>query len=89
MMMVKRPTRREPPKISVRELRDALAPYPDDWELTFGGLEFYRVKTRGENLVQIEFSQLVFLDKRGRLCIQGDPRGRDVGTVHHFPHRGG
>ncbi len=45
--------------ITVGELRRALEPFPDDWELTFGSgnLEFYRTKARGEKLVQIEFNQ--------------------------------
>lgn len=41
-------------------LREALAGYPDDYEVTFGNgnLEFYRVKQRGDDLVQIEFNQM-------------------------------
>jgi predicted secreted protein len=43
---------------TVGELRQALKNYPDNWQVIFGceELEFYRVKRRGEGLVQIEFN---------------------------------
>ena len=49
----------DPKPITVGELRNRLKLYPDDYELSFGSgnLHFYRVKLRGENVVQIEFSQ--------------------------------
>jgi len=54
------------PTITVGELRRALSLYSDDAELSFGGLEFYRVKSRGEHLAQIEFNQAVYLDSNGK-----------------------
>src|ERR1700753_309884 len=51
-------------RITVGELREQLNGYSDDTEITFGcaldavPLIFYRVKTRGEKLVQIELNEL-------------------------------
>ncbi len=56
--------------ITVGELRRALSLYEDDIELSFGGLEFYRVKSRGDKLAQIEFNQPVYLDSEGRVVVQ-------------------
>jgi hypothetical protein len=46
-------------RITVGELRNHLKLYSDDYELSFGSgnLQFYRVKQRGPNIVQIEFAQ--------------------------------
>ncbi|WP_248744016.1 MULTISPECIES: hypothetical protein [unclassified Pseudomonas] len=47
-------------KITVGELLDALNREPRDAEIIFqGGLNFYRLKQRGENLIQIEFNEPV------------------------------
>ena len=45
--------------ISLGELRKHLALFSDDCEVFFGSgnLQFYRTKSRGDKLVQIEFSQ--------------------------------
>lgn len=56
--------------ITVGELRRALSLYEDDTELSFGGLEFYRVKSRGENLAQIEFNQPVYLNSDGQVVVE-------------------
>ena len=61
--------------ISVGQLRDALAMYPDDAPLFFGtggqrSLTFYRVKNRGlkdSPLVQVEFNELYKLDSQAEL----------------------
>lgn len=51
-------------RITVGELREQLSGYSEDTEITFGctldavPLIFYRVKTRGEKLVQIELNEL-------------------------------
>lgn len=47
--------------ITVGELRDALAEFPDDADVVFGGfpegnLMFYRFKTRGPKTLQMEFN---------------------------------
>lgn len=45
--------------LTVGELKQHLAAYPDDFQLEFdGGLNFYRVKTRGDNLAVVEFNEL-------------------------------
>jgi hypothetical protein len=45
--------------ITVGDLRRMLEPYPDETEIHFEELTFYRVKKRGDNLVQIEFSEAI------------------------------
>jgi hypothetical protein len=45
--------------ITVGELRKTLENYPDDAEIHFEELTFYRVKQRGEKLVQIEFNEAI------------------------------
>lgn len=57
------------PTISVGRLREELSAYPDHYEISFSGLEFYRVKTRGPELVQVEFNQPVYLDETGRVVV--------------------
>jgi len=50
-------------RITVWELKEKLQGYPDDTEITFGStiagvpLIFYRVKSRGDDLVQIELNE--------------------------------
>jgi hypothetical protein len=65
---------REIRTITVGKLREELAVFPDDWEVTFGGvLEFLRTKARGPATVDIEFSQVVWKDsKTGAYTIE-DP----------------
>ena len=46
---------------TVGELLDALKFYPRDTKIRFqGGLNFYRLKSRADDLVQIEFNEPVF-----------------------------
>ncbi|CAH0178484.1 hypothetical protein SRABI123_01377 [Pseudomonas sp. Bi123] len=46
--------------ITVGELLDALNREPRDAEVIFqGGLSFYRLKQRGEDLIQVEFNEPV------------------------------
>jgi hypothetical protein len=47
--------------ITVGDIRNAIAEFPDDAEVMFGGLPqgklmFYRFKTRGEKVLQIKFN---------------------------------
>tara|TARA_R110002072_G_scaffold85630_1_gene193815 strand:+ start:76 stop:234 length:159 start_codon:yes stop_codon:yes gene_type:complete len=39
-----------------------LAGFDDGDELSFSGLDFYRLKRRGDDLVQVEFNQQVYKD---------------------------
>ncbi len=48
--------------ITVGKLKAELECWPDDMQLTFGGLTFYRLKQRGPELLQMEFNQTVYLD---------------------------
>lgn len=63
------------PTIKVGWLRQWLKGYPDDFDLSFGGLEFYRIKTRGENVAMVEFNQAVYLDEDGEVVIQSFDHG--------------
>ncbi len=56
--------------ITVGDLARQLRSYPQDAELYFGGLQFYRLKQRGGKLVQLEFNQLVGRDEKGRLFAE-------------------
>jgi hypothetical protein len=51
--------------ITVGQLKAELEGWPEDMELTFGGLTFYRLKQRGPELLQMEFNQTVYLDSEG------------------------
>lgn len=53
------------PKFTVGDLRRHLADWPDDMELIFSddGLNFYRFKKRGDNLLQMEFDLTISRDK--------------------------
>ncbi|ECC9580731.1 hypothetical protein ACK1DB_004356 [Salmonella enterica] len=56
--------------ITVGILIDLLQSYPRDTLLDFSGLDFYRLKWRAENLVQIEFNQLVYRNSDGLVVIE-------------------
>ena len=63
-------SRRPLPTITVEQLRRQLSAYPDHWTIDFCGLEFYRLKPRGDTHVQMEFSQPVYLDQHtGRVVV--------------------
>lgn len=55
--------------ITVKELREQLKAYPDDSELYFGGLDFYRLKDR-EAHVQVEFNQSVYKNEQGKVVVE-------------------
>ncbi len=58
--------------MTVGEFKDLLKDWPDDFELTFsGGLEFSRLKKRGEKLVDVEFNQTVYKDEDGKWYVVG------------------
>jgi hypothetical protein len=48
--------------ITVGELKKMLSYYDDDTEISFSGLDFFRLKTRADKLVQVEFNQQVYKD---------------------------
>ncbi|CAH0190236.1 hypothetical protein SRABI106_01298 [Rahnella aquatilis] len=47
---------------------------PLDTRIYFGGLDFYRVKPRGSNLVQIEFNQSVYRTDKDLLVVEDHSR---------------
>lgn len=58
------------PTITVEQLRRQLSAFPDHYTIDFCGLEFYRLKMRGEEHVQLEFNQPVYLDQHtGRVVV--------------------
>jgi hypothetical protein len=56
--------------ITVGDMKRQLEVFNDDDELSFCGLDFYRLKRRGEGLVQVEFDQQVYKDSDGRVVIE-------------------
>ena len=57
--------------ITVGDLRKMLEGFNDDDELSFSGLDFYRLKRRGPDLVQVEFNQHVHKDsKTGKVSVE-------------------
>ncbi len=56
--------------ITVGELILHLKAFSHDDELYMGGLHFHRLKRRGDHVVQLEFNEQVFRDKRGELIAE-------------------
>jgi hypothetical protein len=50
--------------ITVGDLREQLKVFPDDAELSFSGVRFYRLKDRGNSVVQLEFQEQVYRENR-------------------------
>ena len=57
--------------MTVGELRDMLEGVPADTRIYFGcsALEFFRLKWRGEGLLQIEFNQTVWENDHGQVIV--------------------
>jgi len=51
-------------------LLDQLEGLPRETRISFGGLDFYRVKRRGPDLVQIEFNQSVYRTDEDLLVVE-------------------
>lgn len=60
------------PTITIGDLKEQLAIYPDHYDIDFCGLEFYRLKQRGDTSVQMEFNQVVYRTPEGTLVAE-DP----------------
>jgi hypothetical protein len=58
------------PLLTVAELKLRLSSYSDDMLVDFSGLDFARLKQRGDNLVQVEFNQQVYRNDEGRVEVQ-------------------
>ena len=64
-------------KITVGDLKQYLRVFDDDCEVSFSGLTFYRLKGRGDKLVQIEFGQQVYRNDEGEVVVENvDPKDR-------------
>jgi len=57
-------------QITIAELKEKLAIYPNDSVIDFSGLDFSRVKSRGDKLVQIEFIQTVYRNAQGDVVVE-------------------
>lgn len=65
-------TDKEIPTITVGDLRERLSGFPDSMEIMFSGcLTFYRIKQRGDNLLNMEFNEQIYRDEDGELVIEG------------------
>ena len=58
------------PLITVEQLIRELSFHDKDARVEFSGLDFMRVKSRGDDLVQIEFDQQVYRDSSGNVVVQ-------------------
>lgn len=58
------------PTITVEELRNEIKSLPNDADISFSGLTFQRVKSRGNNTYQIEFNEGPYLSEDGVLKVQ-------------------
>ena len=56
-------------KITVEELIDYLKNEDQDKVIDFGGLDFYRLKDRGD-CIQFEFNQTIYQDKEGNVVVE-------------------
>lgn len=65
-------SKKEIPTINLGLLRKYLEIYSDDYEVSFGGLEFYRPKEvdRVNKVINIEFNQTVYQDEQGNVVVQ-------------------
>ncbi|MFW0714432.1 hypothetical protein [Pedobacter sp. N23S346] len=56
-------------KITVGELIEQLKKEDQELEVSFGGLDFYRLKDRG-GCLQFEFNQFVYKDDDGLVVVK-------------------
>lgn len=56
--------------MNIGELKEQLADLEDDTEVYFGGLDFYRLKHRGDKLVHFEFNQTIYEDQNGQIFLE-------------------
>ncbi len=59
------------PTIKVDDLIKALMPLKGkNFDISFSGLNFYRIKQRGDKFVQIEFNEQVYLNSEGLVVVE-------------------
>jgi hypothetical protein len=57
--------------LTIGELKEMIRLYDDDIEISFSGLDFYRLKMRGDKLVQVEFNQTVYKEREtGNVIVE-------------------
>lgn len=56
-------------RITIGKLKADIADLPDDMEINFSGLEFNRLKQRGDNLMVVEFMEVVYGDSTGKVYV--------------------
>lgn len=56
--------------ITVGEFMEQLKNYPHETRLSFSGLDFYRLKWRADDLVQVEFNQIVYRNAEGNVVVE-------------------
>jgi hypothetical protein len=61
----------ESERFTAGDLRRHLAAFPDEYEVDFSGLTFYRTKMRGPDLVQIEFAEIILWQDDQNATVQG------------------
>ncbi|AYR26965.1 hypothetical protein RC54_10555 [Herbaspirillum rubrisubalbicans] len=59
-----------PALLTIGAFKRLLAGFDDNDHLDFSGLDFYRLKTRGPNLVQVEFNQQVYRNAEGDVVVE-------------------
>ncbi|MFW6046993.1 MAG: hypothetical protein ACOCP4_04320 [Candidatus Woesearchaeota archaeon] len=57
--------------MKIKDFIEELKKYDSDLVLNFSGLDFYRLKDRGD-FVQVEFNQNVYKDKHGKVIIENN-----------------
>jgi len=58
------------PTIPVGQLKKELEVFPDDWEISFSGLEYNGLKSRGNTVVQLQFTPHVYRTREGNVVVE-------------------
>jgi|GEM_PF-1167572 len=64
------PMTSRPPLMTIADLISHLEKFEGDAELDFSGLDFLRLKLRGDKLVQVEFGQQVYRLDNGEVVVE-------------------
>lgn len=58
------------PTIDLKSFLEKFKGMPDDTRVGFSGLNLYRVKWRGQTMVNVEFNEHVHRDSKGVLVVE-------------------
>lgn len=61
---------KQEPMITVGDMIDYLKLYDRNMNLDFSTLDFYRLKQRSPDIIQVEFNQTVYRDEQGRVVVE-------------------